>query len=248
MVQNLVANKKINPHTVKLTFFHRLKDKVRLGDINYFFITLLTSFLLFTPTITKSESNQLSKVYIGDSKKGKVIAGGVCAGCHGVDGNSLVPTNPILAGQHNAYVKKQLHNFQVKPGSEKAMRENGIMVVFASGLSDEQIADVSAFYNQQKIRPSYAKNKELALLGESLYKGGDVEKGIPACSSCHGPKGVGIPDQYPRIAGQYKEYTKSTLTSYKKGIRANNKQMMTISKRMTEKQIDAISEYLAGLR
>ena len=81
-----------------------------------------------------------------------------------------------------------------------------------------------------------------------MYRGGDVENGIPACSSCHGPKGAGIPNQYPRLAGQYTEYTTSTLLSYKNGSRANNKQMMTISKRMSDEQINAVSEYLAGLR
>ena len=211
------------------------------------FFIFLIMFSIY-PNIAKSETVQNPGIYQGDPNKGKQVAGGVCAGCHGNDGNSIIPTNPILAGQHAAYIQKQLHNFQVKPGDKKAMRENAVMLGFASGLSDEQIADVAAYYNQQKTQPSYTKNKDLALQGESLYKGGDLEKGIPACSSCHGPKGAGIPNQYPRIAGQYTEYTISTLLSYKKGSRANNQQMMTISKRMSEDQIDAVSEYLAGLR
>ena len=188
------------------------------------------------------------KVYIGNADKGKIVAGQICSACHASDGNSKIPTNPILAGQHSAYLKKQLHNFQVKEGSKKAMRENAVMLGFASTLNDGDIADLAAYYSNQKIIPSYASDKDLALSGELLYKGGDSKNGIPACSSCHGPKGVGIPDQYPRLAGQYAEYTKSTLLAFKKGIRANSKQMMTISHRMSEKQIDAISEYLAGLR
>ena len=211
---------------------------------------LLISFIIlsFCPQIAQSDASQNPVAYKADPNKGKQIAGGVCAGCHGSDGNSIIPINPILAGQHDAYIQKQLHNFQVKQGNEKAMRENAIMLGFASGLNDEQIADVAAYYNQQKIRPSFTKNKDLALKGESLYKGGDVENGIPACSSCHGPKGAGIPSQYPRLAGQYTEYTTSSLLSYKKGTRANNKQMMSISKRMSDEQIKAVSEYLAGLR
>ena len=81
-----------------------------------------------------------------------------------------------------------------------------------------------------------------------MYKGGDLKNGVPACSSCHGPKGAGIPGQYPRLAGQYSEYTSATLLSYKNGTRMNNNQMMTISKRMSDDQINAVSEYLAGLR
>ena len=231
-------------------------------ELNYFFArivknlkkpsnTLLIVFLFifcFYPLIAKSETGSNSNSYKADPIKGKQVAGGVCAGCHGTDGNSIIPTNPILAGQHAAYIQKQLHNFQIKSGDNKAMRENAIMLGFASGLTNEQIADVAAYYNQQRTQPSYTKNKSLALVGESLYKGGDIENGIPACSSCHGPKGAGIPNQYPRLAGQYTEYTSSTLLSYKNGSRANNKQMMTISKRMSDEQINAVSEYLAGLR
>ena len=230
--------------------FHFLFTSVTKKN-NFFNSLLLLAFLIFlasVPHVAKGEMSQNSGTYQGDPNKGKTVAGGVCAGCHGNDGNSIIPTNPILAGQHAAYIQKQLHNFQVKSGDEKAMRENAIMLGFASGLNDEQIADVAAYYNQQKTQPSYTKNKELALIGESIYKGGDVQNGIPACSSCHGPKGAGIPNQYPRIAGQYTEYTTSTLLSYKSGSRANNKQMMTISKRMSNDQIDAVSEYLAGLR
>ena len=89
--------------------------------------------------------NELRKQYDvqdvtgGDIKKGEQVAAGVCAGCHAVDGNSIIPTNPILAAQHAAYIEKQLHNFQIKDGSKKAMRENAVMVVFASALSDEDI-------------------------------------------------------------------------------------------------------------
>jgi cytochrome c553 len=248
MIKNLVLTIKTNFIKQKSYYTFQIKKKNLLQCLNRALFICITLTFTLSPIIAKSANTVETKAYLGDANKGEQIAGGICAGCHGSDGNSMIPTNPILAGQHAAYIKKQLHNFQVKGQSEKAMRENAVMVVFASALSDDQIADVAAFYNQQSTRPSYAKNKDLALVGESLYKGGNPESGIPACSSCHGPKGAGIPDQYPRLAGQYTDYTVTTLLAYKNGLRNNNKQMMMISKRMSEEQINAVSEYLAGLR
>ena len=182
-----------------------------------------------------------------DAKKGAALAQGLCAACHASDGNSVIPANPILAGQHYSYLKNQLNYFQVKQGEDKAKRENAVMLGIASGLSSDDIDNLSAYYSQQKIKPSYASNLELAKAGEVVYKGGDASRGLPSCSSCHGPRGLGVPGQYPRISGQHATYTASTLKSYKNGSRANNKQMMVISSRLTEAQINALAEYLAGL-
>ena len=182
-----------------------------------------------------------------DAKKGAALAQGLCAACHASDGNSVIPSNPILAGQHYSYLKNQLNYFQVKEGEDSAKRENAVMLGIASGLSSDDIDNLSAYYSQQKIKPSYASNIELAKAGEVVYKAGDNTRGIPSCSSCHGPRGLGIPGQFPRISGQHATYTASTLKSYKNGSRANNQQMMTISSRLTEKQINALAEYLAGL-
>ncbi|GIR48575.1 MAG: cytochrome c [Burkholderiaceae bacterium] len=189
----------------------------------------------------------LSNAHASDAKKGAALAQGLCAACHASDGNSVIPTNPILAGQHYSYLKNQLNYFQVKEGEDKAKRENAVMLGIASGLSSDDIDNLSAYYSQQKIKPSYASNIELAKAGEVVYKAGDDSRGIPSCSSCHGPRGLGVPGQFPRISGQHAAYTASTLTSYKNGSRANNKQMMAISSRLTEEQINALAEYLAGL-
>ena len=182
-----------------------------------------------------------------DAKKGAALAQGLCAACHASDGNSVIPSNPILAGQHYSYLKNQLNYFQVKEGEDSAKRENAVMLGIASGLSSDDIDNLSAYYSQQKIKPSYASNIELAKAGEVVYKGGDDSRGLPSCSSCHGPRGLGIPGQFPRISGQHATYTASTLKSYKNGSRANNNQMMQISSRLTEEQINALAEYLAGL-
>ena len=189
----------------------------------------------------------LSNAHASDANKGAALAQGLCAACHASDGNSVIPANPILAGQHYTYLKNQLNYFQVKQGEDKAKRENAVMLGIASGLSSDDIDNLAAYYSQQKIKPSYASNLELAKAGEVVYKGGDDSRGLPSCSSCHGPRGLGVPGQFPRISGQHATYTASTLKSYKNGSRANNKQMMAISSRLTEMQINALAEYLAGL-
>ena len=204
-----------------------------------FLFPLVSSFILIML--------MLSSAYASDAKKGAALAQGLCAACHASDGNSVIPSNPILAGQHYSYLKNQLNYFQVKEGENKAKRENAVMLGIASGLSSDDIDNLSAYYSQQKIKPSYASNIELAKAGEVVYKAGDDVRGIPSCSSCHGPRGLGVPGQFPRISGQHATYTASTLKSYKNGSRANNNQMMEISSRLTEGQINALAEYLAGL-
>ena len=204
-----------------------------------FLFPLVSSFILIML--------MLSSAYASDAKKGAALAQGLCAACHASDGNSVIPSNPILAGQHYSYLKNQLNYFQVKEGESKAKRENAVMLGIASGLSSDDIDNLSAYYSQQKIKPSYASNIELAKAGEVVYKAGDDVRGIPSCSSCHGPRGLGVPGQFPRISGQHATYTASTLKSYKNGSRANNNQMMEISSRLTEGQINALAEYLAGL-
>ena len=205
----------------------------------WFLLPLVSSFI---PIML-----MLSSANATDAKKGAALAQGLCAACHASDGNSVIPANPILAGQHYTYLKNQLNYFQVKEGEDKAKRENAVMLGIASGLSSDDINNLAAYYSQQKIKPSYASNLELAKVGEVVYKAGDDIRGIPSCSSCHGPRGLGVPGQFPRISGQHATYTASTLKSYKNGSRANNKQMMEISSRLTEAQINALAEYLAGL-
>ena len=205
----------------------------------WFLLPLVSSFI---PIML-----MLSSANATDAKKGAALAQGLCAACHASDGNSVIPANPILAGQHYTYLKNQLNYFQVKEGEDKAKRENAVMLGIASGLSSDDIDNLAAYYSQQKIKPSYASNLELAKVGEVVYKAGDDIRGIPSCSSCHGPRGLGVPGQFPRISGQHATYTASTLKSYKNGSRANNKQMMAISSRLTEAQINALAEYLAGL-
>jgi cytochrome c553 len=183
-----------------------------------------------------------------DLAKGKATAGAVCAACHMPDGNSVIAQNPILAGQHAAYLEKQLQNFKLKPGAKEPERNNAIMLGFASMLSDDDMANLGAFYATQKPNTAGPKRKELVAQGERIYKAGLIEKGVPSCAGCHGPGGAGIPAQYPRLAGQHPEYTESQLNGFRLGQRKNNAQMMTIASKMSEADIAAVSEYIASLR
>lgn len=184
-----------------------------------------------------------------DAAKGQTIASQVCAACHAADGNSVAPANPKLAGQIPEYVHKQLINFKPR-GDKKAERESPVMGGMVANLSDADMRDVAAYYASQKLKPAAARSKELAAAGQKLYRGGNAATGVPACSGCHGPDGSGMPSQYPRVAGQYAEYIELQLKSFKSGERANdpNRMMRGVAERLSEKEIKAVSEYIAGLR
>ncbi|MFP5460300.1 MAG: c-type cytochrome [Gammaproteobacteria bacterium] len=183
-----------------------------------------------------------------DLAKGEAVASQVCAACHGADGNSPTPANPNLAGQHADYLYKQLMDFRVKQGAKEAARANAIMAGFAAGLSDEDMRNVSAYLSKKALKPAAASNKDVVELGQKIYRGGIPAKNVPACAGCHSPNGAGIPSQYPRLAGQYAEYTDSQLVAFRQGLRKNSAQMTDISARLSDVEIKAVSEYIAGLR
>lgn len=184
-----------------------------------------------------------------DPAKAQAIVNGVCVACHGADGNSPVPTNPSLAGQGAEYITKQLSNFQ-SVGGKPAVRQNPIMNGMAAALSEEDKRNLGAYFAGQKLRPSVIKDEKQIALGQKLWRGGDLDKGIPACAGCHGATGAGLPAKYPRLAGQYAEYTEAQLKLFRTGDRANDPEaaMRTIAAKMSDVQIKAVSEYAAGLR
>jgi cytochrome c553 len=183
-----------------------------------------------------------------DLAKGQEIASQVCAACHAADGNSPTPANPKLAGQHADYLHKQLMDFKLKDGAKEAARANAIMAGFAAGLSDQDMRNVSAYLSRQTLKPAVAANKDIVELGQKIYRGGIASKNVPACAGCHSPNGAGIPSQYPRLAGQFAEYTDSQLVAFRQGTRKNSAQMTSIAARMSDAEIKAVSEYIAGLR
>ncbi len=183
-----------------------------------------------------------------DAKKGSEIVSQVCASCHGADGNSATPANPKLAGQHPEYLVKQLGNFKVKPGAKEAERANAVMAGFAANLSDADMRSIALYLSTQKLKPSASKNAATLDLGRKIYRAGIPDKGVPACAGCHSPNGNGIPAQYPRLSGQYAEYTESQLVGFRQGTRKNSAQMSQIASRMSDAEIKAVSDFVAGLR
>ena len=184
-----------------------------------------------------------------NAARGQRIAGQVCAACHAADGNSVAPTNPKIAGQFAEYLQKQLGDFKAHQ-NKKPARDNPIMTPMASNLSDDDIQSVAAYYAGQKLRPATAADKDLAALGQKIWRGGIAATSVPACGGCHGPAGAGIPVQYPRLAGQFAEYVAAQLKGFKDGARSNdpNGIMRGVAARMTEREIQAVAQYAAGLR
>jgi cytochrome c553 len=166
----------------------------------------------------------------------------VCAACHAADGNSSIPVNPKLSQQHPEYLAKQLKEF--KTGA----RANAVMAGFASTLSDDDMRNISYWLASKPAKPGFSKEKELVALGERIYRGGIADRQIPACAGCHSPNGAGIPVQYPRLAGQHADYTAAQLTGFRDGIRKNNLQMTQVSAKLNDREIKAVSDYIAGLR
>jgi cytochrome c553 len=177
-----------------------------------------------------------------DLAAGEAKATAVCVACHSADGSRGAPTFPILQGQHPEYLAKQLTEF--KDGK----RKNAVMSGMAAMLSPEDVKNVAAFYASKKAKDGAAKNKDLVALGEKIYRGGIAKKGVPACAACHSPNGAGMPAQYPRLAGQHGDYTKAQLIAFRQGERTNNAQMTTIAANLSDKEVEALADYIAGLR
>jgi cytochrome c553 len=191
----------------------------------------------------------VSTVAAQNAARGQKIAGEVCAACHAADGNSVAATNPKIAGQLAEYLHKQLVDFKPQTGKKPA-RESAIMTPMVASLSDEDMQSLAAYYASQKLRPAAAIDKDLAAFGQKIWRGGIAASNVPACSGCHGPAGAGIPAQYPRLSGQFAEYVASQLKGFKEGARTNdpNGVMRGVAARMTEREIQAVAQYAAGLR
>ena len=177
-----------------------------------------------------------------DLGKGGALSSLVCAACHTADGSRGSPANPILQGQHTEYLAKQLAEFK------SGKRKNPIMQGMAAPLSEDDIRNVSAFYAAKTAKPGFAKNKDSVAMGEKIYRGGIAERNVPACAACHGPTGSGIPSQYPRIGGQHGDYVEAQMTAFRASQRANAPQMIAVAAKMNDKEIKAVSDYIAGLR
>ena len=177
-----------------------------------------------------------------DLVKGEATFTAVCAACHGADGNSGTPGYPKLSQQHPEYLVKQLREYK------EGKRKNAIMQGFAATLSPEDMKNIAYWATSKQAKPGFATEKELVSLGERIYRGGIADRQIAACAGCHSPSGAGIPAQYPRLKGQHAEYTATQLTYFRDGIRTNSLQMTQVAAKLNDKEIRAVSDYIAGLR
>ena len=177
-----------------------------------------------------------------DLAKGEASYAAVCAACHAADGNSSIAANPVLAQQHPAYLVKQLQEFK------SGKRADPVMQGMAAMLSDDDMRTVAAWLASQKAKDGFAKDKDLVGLGERIYRGGIQNRSIAACAGCHSPNGAGIPVQYPRLSGQHADYTVKQLYDFRDGKRGNNAQMRDVAAYLTDREIKAVADYIAGLR
>ena len=180
----------------------------------------------------------------GDPKAAESIVNQVCAACHSVDGNSVAAANPKLAGLNAEYINKQLTEF--KSGA----RKNAIMSGMVANLTPQDMLNLGGYFSAQQPKPGTSKDQALALQGQKIFRGGVMGAGVPACASCHGPQGKGIPVQFPRLAGQHSEYIYTQLNAFRVEARSNDaaKMMRTIAAKMTDADMKAVASYIQGLR
>ena len=201
------------------------------------FTGLIFTFLSFVVSAEIS----LSKTELASTKK---IINNLCIACHAIDGNSLIPVNPKLGGQHAAYITKQLKNFK------SGLRENAVMAGMVANLTEKDMINLGQYFSEQDILLSLSEKNGIGSLGEEIFRAGLKSKGVAACASCHGPSGHGIPDKYPRLNAQHSQYTLSQLNSFRRELRKNDPDsgMRTIAQKLTEKEMQAVSDYIQGLR
>ena len=183
-------------------------------------------------------------------ERAQTIAKEVCAACHGADGNSAISANPSIAGQPAEYITLQLAHFK------SGLRTNPVMQAMTATLQPDEMKALGVYFSRQKAKGQAAKDATLVAAGQKLFRGGDTAAGIPACAACHAPNGAGLAKTYPRLAGQYADYTYAQLKAFKAGERGADKDgkdvngmiMVTVAGRMSDAQMKAVAEYASGLR
>jgi cytochrome c553 len=212
-------------------------NRMRVSNFIKIFLLLVCLFGFCKQALAQDESLIIAG-------KTKAIT---CAACHGADGNT--PPNPVwpkLGGQSAEYLSKELLDFQL---AAKGGRNNPVMVALVAGLSKTDIAELAAYYASVPLTIGAAK-PELVNMGQQLYRGGDLSKGIPACAACHAPDGLGnAPAAFPVLSGQNADYISEQLKAFRAGTRANdlNHMMRDIAAKMSDSEITAVASYISGL-
>ena len=204
-------------------------------------LTALTCLSMLGALGQFASATETAKVKV-DTAAGAAYFAANCASCHGADGNSSIAENPKLAGQHPAYLVKQLQEFKAQK------RTSAVMAGFAAAMDEATMRNVAAWLGAQKAKPGFARDPQGVFSGERIYRGGIKDRMIPACAGCHSPNGAGIPAQYPRLGGQQATYTETQRTAFRDGVRTNNKTMNDIAAKMNDREIKAVADYIAGLR
>lgn len=209
-------------------------------------------------TLSAPAAAQVAAKSKADPARGKEIVATVCIACHSIDGNSEISANPKLAGQHAEYLLKQMREFKSVEGATP-IRVNAIMNGMIAAYDEAQMRDIAAYFASQRLKQETAKSRDTIELGQRIYRAGDASKGLPACIGCHGPTGAGMPAQYPRIAGQFADYIEAQLRNFRTGAEATEpsdeartndlgKMMRMTAIKMSDKEIKAVADYIAGLR
>lgn len=205
-------------------------------------LAICTTLVNANTELAKAEPSKSAPSRAEVMAGGKQIAGAVCVACHGLDGMSVVAANPNITGMPAQYIAKQLELFK------SGVRKNATMQAMAANLSPADMKALGAYYFAQKgASNAVARDKVLAAKGQKIYRAGIAELKIPACAGCHGGAGAGIPAIYPRLAGQWPDYTLAALKNFSSGER-KNAQMQAIASRMREQDMLALAEYIAGMR
>lgn len=218
-------------------------------QVRHFVLLVLSVFSLasasvFAATTAKKEVVKVAtpSAPAAEKKTAQQIVSAVCVACHAQDGNSVISLNPKLAGQHPEYLEKQLMEFK------SGKRANAVMSGIAAALSDEDMKNLATYFASQKLTLGSAATNGKGSLGEKIYRGGISANNLPACASCHGANGAGLPKQFPRMGGQHADYTLAQLRTFRTGERANAPMMMAIAAKMTDAEMAAVADYIQGLR
>lgn len=203
--------------------------------------TSLRAFAVFAALGMLTTPSAVRAQLVGDFDRGRDLAATHCVACHGADGNGPVPSFPKIAGLHKEYTIKQLQEFRTQ------RRVSEIMQPIAAGLSEQEIADVALFFAAQRAVPVEVVDAGVLPLGRRVYEEGNPAAGVPACAGCHGTEGRGNP-RFPRLAGQYPDYTLEQMRQFAGGERRNDKRMMqAIATRLSAEETHAVAHYIASM-
>ncbi|NKF21045.1 c-type cytochrome [Solimonas marina] len=210
---------------------------------------LIAAFLCVAAPLSVSAAEETAQIdpYTHGSVEAGAAKAAVCSACHGPGGNSSNPQWPKLAGQSSHYIVEQLQRFK------KGERQNPLMQPQAAALSDEDMANLAAYFAAQPASPGVA-SKDAVAVAQPIYRGGDASRGLPACAACHGPSGAGVsPAAFPRIGGQHADYVAARLKAYREAAQGdlpdgNYKIMATVASKLSDQEIEALASYVNGLQ